>query len=311
MAQLSDTVINGDLRISGQLYGGNVMAASLADYNSTSSPIYFGYGNDTPTDTSYLAGYTNVTSGMALKDISTGNVGVGYASHIGSRSSHPAIGGTNIPVYVNSSGEVTASLGNVGADGKSLVYINNGVIQKSGVTKGNPNLPVYISNGEVKECAYQIDKRNFYLDTTSNPQQSAKFRVYWASTTGSSSRLQFTHIPFTYGFEEGRDMLVTYTFSNEANDEYVIFNLDFISVYNNANVYHHQLHSIVVPELGCATITACIKEDWFWRNRSTGDLYDDVKLLISNDYRESSSTGNTIGMFDGYAWQTAIYLDPR
>ena len=310
MAQLSDTVINGDLRISGQLYGGNVMAASLADYNSTSSPIYFGYGNDTPTDTSYLAGYTNVTSGMALKDISTGNVGVGYASHIGTKSSHPAIGGTNIPVYVNSDGSVTASLGNVGTDGKSLVYVNNGVIQKSGVTKGSPNLPVYISNGEVKECAYQIDKRQFYYYPAPYFTQSSQFSLFWAYDQAGGGLTQATYTPFTYVRDEyQRDRLVTYMFSNEANDEYAIFNLDFVSYYNTSPKYHHQLHSIVIPELGCGTITAIIKDAWFW-DSAHSDWYENIQLLLSVDYR-TSSQGGICGSFTGYASQNVILLDPR
>jgi hypothetical protein len=308
MAQLSDTVINGDLRISGQVSGGDIMAGSLADYNSTSSPIYLGYGNDSLTSASWLAGYTNVDSGMALKDISIGNVGVAYASHIGSSDSHPAIGATNRPVFVNGSGKVTAMSGGVGSDRKSLVYISNGNIQKSAVSKGNGNLPVYISNGEIKECAYQIDKRRFYWPPLPSFEESSQFSLYWVAPQ-SGGLVPAKYTPFTYYHgDDGRDILITYMFSNQANDGYALLNVDFISGNENNPDYHYRVHSIPVPGIGSATLTALLPEAWFL-DSSTGD-WREVKLLLSVEYQEAS-VGGMCGRFTGYVCQTKIYLDPR
>lgn len=307
MAQLSDTIINGDLRISGQVSGGNIMAGSLADYNSTSNPIYFGYGTESMTSASWLAGYTNVDSGMALKDISISNVGVAYASHIGSRDSHPAIGATNRPVYVNSSGKVTAMSGNAGTDRKSLVYISGGSIQKSLANKGNGNLPVYISNGEIKECAYQIDKRRFYYQPVPSFEESSTFTLNWV-TPQSGGLHPIKNIPFTYYHNEGRDLLVSYMFTNQANDGYALLNIDFISGNENNPDYHYRVHSIPVPGLGSATLTALIPEVWFL-DSSTGD-WREVSLLLSVEYQESSS-GGICGSFSGFVCQTRMFLDPR
>ena len=64
-----------------------------------------------------------------------------YASKIGTSSSHPAIGSTYIPVYVNSNGVVTACGGDLpDAIDDSLVPISSGVVQNQYICKGLASL---------------------------------------------------------------------------------------------------------------------------------------------------------------------------
>lgn len=78
-----------------------------------------------------------------------------YATKIGTSTSHPAIGSSTKPVYVNSNGTVTASTSTVGGATKP-VYMNSGTITASTSTVGGSAKPIYMSSGTITASSSTI-----------------------------------------------------------------------------------------------------------------------------------------------------------
>lgn len=85
-----------------------------------------------------------------------------YSQKVGTSSSHPQIGSSLRPVYVDNTGTVTASTGNAGTDetttggnpldhtkGLKPIVLVNGVLQGATETHGSAICPVYVDQGKI------------------------------------------------------------------------------------------------------------------------------------------------------------------
>ena len=152
MAQLTDTNINGNLRVTGKMYGGNIIAESVADYVDGTSPIKIGWTGSALSSTTYLGAYSTSGSRTLLRAMNVDDVSVGYAGSYGTLTSHPQIGASNRPLYVNSSGNFTPLTASAGGNNR-LLYMSSGQLLSSSQGAGDSTHPVYMKNGTFTQCS--------------------------------------------------------------------------------------------------------------------------------------------------------------
>ena len=132
-------------------------------------------------DSDYIAGLISDGTVAGLLNIST-STGTVYIAGVTSTTATTAstlyrpttqVGGSLIPIYLSSSGALTASSGNAGSgvnpiymtggtltastsdvgSGKQPVYMSGGALTASGSTVGADTTPTYLNNGVITECS--------------------------------------------------------------------------------------------------------------------------------------------------------------
>lgn len=105
-----------------------------------------------------------------------------YAQKIGTSSSHPSVGSSVRPVYVDGDGKVTASTGNVGQDSDGgatkwakPIFMQNGVLTVMSGNAGNHYSPVFMLNGEIRQLYADVgsDTQPVYLSNGSITQSTS------------------------------------------------------------------------------------------------------------------------------------------
>jgi hypothetical protein len=203
MAQLNDTNINGNLRVTGQMYGGHIQAESVADYTDGTSPIKIGWSGSSLSSTERLAAYS-MGNKVCIRDIHVDDVSVGYAGKYGTVSSHPQVGASNRPLYVNSNGNFTPLTASAGANNR-LIYMSGGELLTSSQNVGDSTHPVYMNAGTFTQCTSSASTAIGYTMEYSNLQTP----VYTLTST-------FTTV-FAVEHVTGFDRLAYFTVSNTRN----------------------------------------------------------------------------------------------
>lgn len=203
MAQLNDTNINGNLRVTGQMYGGHVMAESVADYIDGASPIKIGWTGSSLSSTERLAAYASGNK-ICIRDIHVDDVSVGYAGKYGTLTNHPQVGASNKPLYVNSSGNFTPLTASAGANNR-LLYMSDGALQSSSENVGDSTHPVYMKTGTITQCTSSASTAIGYTMEYNNLQTPA-----YTLTSTYTTVFSVEHVT-------GFDRMAYFTVSNTKN----------------------------------------------------------------------------------------------
>ena len=264
MAQLTDTNINGNLRVTGKMYGGNIIAESVADYVDGTSPIKIGWTGSALSSTTYLGAYSTSGSRTLLRAMNVDDVSVGYAGSYGTLTSHPQIGASNKPLYVNSSGNFTPLTASAGGNNR-LLYMSSGQLLSASGSAGDSTHPVYMRNGTFTQCSASASTAIGYT-VEYNMLQSPAFTL----TTSLTTIFTFEHIT-------GFDRLVYFTVSNTKNAG----NSTLVTSFYNptAGTYKAGSYYGNVPSYGTTSFCVVIPEEF----HQAGSSWGPVQMKLSTN----------------------------
>ena len=270
MAQLGDTEVEGDIRVTGTSRGGEPMAIAVKDYGDTSSQIRAGWTGDPLSSVTYLAGYQSSTAGVLIKDIHYSNVGVGYASHIGHPSAHPQVGSSTKPIWVNSNGAISESVATYGSATK-MMYMSSGTFTNSNASVGDSTHPVYLSGGSFAQGSMTL---NNYTGYTFENNMSSSETINLNSDDWQTV--------YTLSHVTGKDRVMFITFCNYLHGGNSGLNIQFVGYQNTVR---GSIGPLAMPTVGTADRCVVIPESW---HAASGSSWANVVMKVARASGTSS-----------------------
>lgn len=170
-----------------------------------------------------------------------------YASKIGTELSHPQIGSSVIPVYVDSTGEVKKSTGNAGSDeetGLTPIVLADGVLTGATHSLGSSTKPVYVEYGKIVPSDADVGSgtRPVYLSNGNISASTSNVGSYLRPVymNGGVLTSVSSDNPLVSFSDDNKTATISYTSGSEAEGLYVIlykYTSQGSTVYMEALVY--------------------------------------------------------------------------